>query len=140
MNEHDHLEETRRWSRYAQEDLLAAEAMLERVGVLPRHVCWLSQQAAEKAIKTVLVFLQIDFPRTHDLDALCNLMPDGWQLKADHPDLASLTEWAVEARYPGDWPEAVEADARSAARQARAIWQSACRDLAEHGFSIEEKA
>jgi HEPN domain-containing protein len=96
------------------------------------------QQAAEKAIKTVLVFLQVDFPRTHDLDALRNLVPDGWQLKIDHPDLASLTEWAVEARYPGDWPEAVEADARLAVQQARSVWESIRRDLGEHGLSIED--
>jgi HEPN domain-containing protein len=137
MNEPDRLQETRRWLRYAQEDLLAAEAVLDGANVLPRHVCWLAQQAAEKAIKTVLVFLQIDFPRTHDLDALRNLVPDGWHLRNDHPDLASLTEWAVEARYPGNWPEAVEADARSAVRQARAIWTSVRRDLTEQSFAVE---
>ena len=71
MSEADRLEETRRWLRYAQEDLLAAEAMLAATRARPRHVCWLAQQAAEKAIKAVLVFLQIDFPRTHDLDAAC---------------------------------------------------------------------
>ena len=50
--------------------------MLESASIVPRHVCWLAQQAAEKAIKAVLVFLQIDFPRSHDLDALRNLAPD----------------------------------------------------------------
>jgi HEPN domain-containing protein len=134
MSEDDRLQEMRRWLRYAQEDLGAAEAMFGRARIVPRHVCWLAQQAAEKAIKAVLVFLQIDFPRTHDLDTLRNLVPDGWAFKADHPDLATLTEWSVEARYPGDWPEAVEADARAAVEQARAVWASVCRDLARHRF------
>ena len=62
MSDRSRLEETRRWLRYAQEDLLAAEVMLESAKVLPRHVCWLAPQAAKKAIKTVLVFLQIDLP------------------------------------------------------------------------------
>lgn len=83
-----------------------------------------------------MVYLQIDFPRRHDLDALRNLIPDGWQLKSEHPDLADLTEWAIEARYPGDWPEAVEADAYSAVDQARAVWESANRDLELHGFDL----
>jgi HEPN domain-containing protein len=81
MSEAERLRETRRWLRYARQDLVAAEAMLGRSDMWPRHACWLAQQAAEKAIKAVLVFLQIDFPRSHDLDALRNLVPDGWQLK-----------------------------------------------------------
>ena len=135
MNERDRLDEVGRWLRYAHEDLVAAEALVEHRLVAPRHICWLAQQAAEKALKGILVFVQVDFPRRHDLDALRNLIPDSWQVKADHPDLANLTEWAVEARYPGDWPEATDADAGIATRQARALWNSVVRDLAQHGFN-----
>jgi hypothetical protein len=60
--------------------------------------------------------------------------------KEEHPDLAYLTEWAVEARYPGDWPEATESDARSAVEQARAVWISVCADLTRHGFDVQEGA
>ncbi len=134
MIEAERVNEVRRWLRYAEEDLLAAEAALEWEGMVPRHACWLAQQAAEKTIKAVLIFLQIDFPRRHDLDALRNLVPDGWELKENHSDLTALTEWAVEARYPGEWPEAVEIDANIATLQARAVWTSACLDLALHGF------
>jgi len=138
MNEAERMAEVQRWLRYAREDLATAEAVLGQRGIVPRHACWLAQQAAEKALKAVLVFLQIDFPWRHDLDALRNLIPDGWQLKAAHPDLASLTEWAVEARYPGDWPEATEADACAAVQQARAVWASVCADLEQHDFNLEE--
>lgn len=136
MSRPEHLVETQRWLRYAQEDLLAAEAMVEASGVAPRHVCWLAQQAAEKALKTVLVYLQIDFPYRHDLDALRNMIPDGWNLKQAHPDLAVLTEWAIEARYPGDWPEATDDDAHFAVQQARAIFDSVGADLDLHGFVL----
>ena len=132
------LDESRRWLRYAREDLFTAKTMLGWEEVLSRHVCWHAQQSAEKAIKAVLVFLQIEFPRSHDLDMLRNLVPDGWRLRVHHPDLAELTEWAVEARYPGDWPEAVESDARSAVEQAQAIWDSVQADLAECGYQFEE--
>jgi HEPN domain-containing protein len=118
MSETEHQAEVQRWLRYAREDLVAAEALVGQRTIAPRDVCWLAQQAAEKALKAVLVFLQIDFPRRHDLDALRNLMPTDWHLKEEHPDLAELTEWAVEARYPGDWPDASEQDARSAVQQA----------------------
>ena len=137
MSTADHIEETRRWLRYAHEDMVAAESMIEQTDVVPRHVCWLAQQAAEKALKAVLVFLQIDFPKSHDLDALRNLIPDGWQLKKDQPDLADLTEWSIESRYPGDWPEAVEKDARLAIERARAVWTSVDNDLTRRGFKYE---
>lgn len=134
MNEVDLSGEVKRWLRYASEDLHAAEWMLEESDMIPRHACWLAQQAAEKALKAVLVFLKIDFPWTHDLDALRNLIPNGWQLKARHPDLADLSDWATEARYPGDLPDAVESDARAAVERARAVWTSVCDDFGEHGF------
>jgi len=114
MSEDERLIEVRRWLQYAQEDMTAAEAMLEQPGIAPRHACWLAQQAAEKSIKAVLVFLQIDFPRRHDLDALRYLVPDGWQLKEDHPDLAELTEWAVE--------------------QAKGVCASVTEDITRHGY------
>ncbi len=132
------MSEVQRWLRYAREDLTAAEALIAQETVAPRHVCWLAQQAAEKALKAVLVFVQIDFPRRHDLDALRNLIPVDWSLKEEHRDLAVLTEWAVEARYPGEWPEPTKEDARSALEQARAICASVSADLAKRGFPVAD--
>jgi len=109
--------------------------MLEAEDILPRHVCWQAQQAGEKAIKAVLVYLQIDFPRSHDLDLLRNLVPEGWSLHDEFPDLAELTEWAVEARYPGTWPESTKFDARFAVRQAEGVYQSVCAGLSRHGIA-----
>lgn len=93
----DRLADTARWLRYAEEDLVTAETFLEHPHVPPRQSCWCAQQSAEKALKAVLIFLEIDFPRTHDLNVLRNLVLDSWQLKVEHSDLASLTEWAAEA-------------------------------------------
>lgn len=132
MNATDQLAETDRWLRYAEEDLTTAKTLLRQPHVVPRHACWFAQQAAEKALKAVLVFLQIDFPRTHDLDVLHNLVPDGWQFKEVCPDLASLTQWTVEARYPGNWTEATGAEANTAVEQARIVWESISTELAQH--------
>jgi len=74
LSEVDHTAEAQRWLRYAREDLAAARALGERAGGAPRQSCRLAQQAAEKAIKAALVFLRIDFPRSHDLDLLRNLV------------------------------------------------------------------
>lgn len=98
----------------------------------PRQVCFLAQQAAEKTLKTVLVLLEIEFPFTHDLDRLRDLIPQGWRVKSEYPDLADLTIWAVEARYPGDLPEVVEADAQNALRTAEALYQTIVDDWQTH--------
>ena len=135
MTAADRYAETNRWLRYAEEDLTTAESLLAILHTTPRHACWLAQQSVEKALKAVLISLGIDFPRTHDLDVLRNLVPDDWQLKNTHPDLANLTAWATEARYPGDWVEPTDEEAVSAVEQARAVLTSVTTELAEHGFS-----
>jgi HEPN domain-containing protein len=134
MSEPEHSQEAQRWLRYAREDLSAALSMLEGEDILPRHVCWLAQQAGEKALKAVLIYLQIDFPRSHDLDLLRNLIPDDWLLHTEYPDLAELTEWAVEARYPGTWPEATDVDAQFAIQQAQGVYRSVHFGLSRRGF------
>ena len=140
MRTTDQFEDTARWLRYAEEDLITAETFLSHPHVPPRQACWHAQQSAEKALKAVLIFGQIDFPRTHDLNILRNLVPESWHLKTAHPDLsASLTRWAVEARYPGGHAEKPPtADASEAVEQARTIWTSVSTELAQHGFLVEK--
>jgi len=100
-----------------------------RFGAGAAYACWLAQQAAEKALKALLVLSQTDFPWRHDLDALRNMLPEKYATRAACPELAALTERAVEARYPGEWPEASAADAASAVEQARAVLASAHGDF-----------
>jgi HEPN domain-containing protein len=133
MSESEARVDALRWLRYAAEDLRTAERLLGEAGVPPRQACYLAQQAAEKALKAVLVLLQIDFPRTHDLDRLRGLIPSRWSVATAHPDLAALSAWVAEARYPGDWPDATEPEAREAVNQARAVVTSVVADLTSHG-------
>lgn len=134
MSEIDHGAEARRWLEYAADDLRTAEFLLQQPDFIPRHPCWLAQQAAEKALKALLIFLQIEYPLSHDLDQIRLLIPEGWRVRYDPPDLSFLTEWAVEARYPGDWPDATEMDAQEATDQARTVLEYVRGDLARHGL------
>lgn len=123
--------EAQRWLAYARSDLDACHALLSDPQPYPRQACFLAQQAAEKALKAILVFLEISFPYIHDLDRVRDLIPSGWRVKTGHPDLAELTIWAVEARYPDDTPDAVETDARTALELAEAVYQSVADGLQE---------
>lgn len=58
------LREVQRWRRFALEDLQEAERQIQRTGTVPRHPAWLAQQAAEKALKAILIYLQVEFPFT----------------------------------------------------------------------------
>lgn len=130
------LAETRRWLRMAHEDLTTAEHLAADTDVAPRQACFFAQQAAEKAFKAILIFLQTEFPVTHSLDRLRELTPTDWQAVRGHPNLQWLSNWAVRGRYPGPWPDPTEADAQMAVEQARALCESARRDLQEHNLEI----
>ncbi len=126
--------EAKNWLTYAQEDLSAAEQLLNQPFIAPpRHICWLAQQAAEKMLKTSLIAIGTGFPRSHDLDALRNLLPHHWTVHTTQPDLSELTEWAVESRYPGNWPAATPTDANKAVKTAQELWQTLKTDLVQNG-------
>lgn len=118
------------WLRFAREDLETAAALLE-AGRPARQVVFFSQQAAEKALKAVLVRHQREFEFTHDLERLAEALPVAVELPETQA-LASLSRWAVVARYPnGDDPD--EAEAREATEVARAVLAGVEAALGEGG-------
>lgn len=129
-------DEARRWLAFARDDLTVAEESAGPGRIAPHIGCYHAQQAVEKALKSIFVFVQMRFPFRHDLDELRDHLPPGWQVSNAHPDLSMLTQWAVEGRYPGNWPEATDVDVRVAARQARAVWHTVLDDLERHGLDV----
>ena len=141
MNDPDSVvQEANRWLRFSAEDLDVAQRLLADRSSAPRYVCWLSQQAAEKTLKAALELEAIDYPYTHDLNALRNLLPHSWSVRVDHPDLTELSGWAVEARYPGDWAEAAETDAIRAEAEARAVCDSVVAEFRRRGVHADQAA
>jgi len=64
-----------------------------------------SQQAAEKALKALLVRYQINFPKSHDIAALLLLAePRAPGIAAALDAARVLTMYAVETRYPDSDP------------------------------------
>lgn len=80
--------------------------------VILEHLCFEAQQAAEKAVKAVLVFQAIDFPRSHDIGELLELLP-GAGIVVPEPlrdSAAALSPYAVDSRYPGLIPPISQED------------------------------
>jgi len=90
------------WLRHARSDLVLARSSPTDEEVLLETLCFHAQQAAEKAIKAVLVFCGLGFPRTHSIGALLHLLPDAVPRDTVLEEAASLTDYAVTSRYPGE--------------------------------------
>jgi HEPN domain-containing protein len=123
--------EAQRWMDYARSDLDAAYLLLERGEFFPRQICFMSQQAGEKALKAILVYLEIYFPKTHDLDRLRELIPEGWRVKERFPELYGLSVWSVESRYPGHTPDVTEQEARETLELAKSLFETVSTELQE---------
>lgn len=65
-------------------------------------ICFHAQQAVEKYLKSFLIFHNVDFPRTHDVDFL---LMECQKIDKDqfHFDFKSLTEFGVTIRYPDNF-------------------------------------
>jgi HEPN domain-containing protein len=89
------------WMRRARSNLARARAGRTAPDVLLEDACFDAQQAAEKAVKAVLVAKRVPFPKTHDLAALMTLVERAAGRIPDHVlPAAALTRYATEARYP----------------------------------------
>ena len=61
------------WVAYAEEDFEVAKILLRKSKPLISPSCYHSQQCAEKYIKAMLVYKNVEFPKTQDLLALTTL-------------------------------------------------------------------
>jgi HEPN domain-containing protein len=102
------------WLAHATSDLKLAKLGLNQ-DILPEQVCFHAQQAAEKALKAVLLHAGVDFPFTHDLEELLDTCADAAiVVPQELQEAGSLTPYAVETRYPGFWGEISDADVQEA--------------------------
>ena len=108
------------WLRYANSDLELAR-IEKPEGVLPETLCFHAQQAAEKALKAVLIFLEIDYPRTHNIRTLLDLLSEGVDVPQEVEEGAALTGYAVESRYPGNSEPVDDAEYRQVICLAEAV-------------------
>ena len=82
----------RRWLSKARTDLTLASVVLEQGPDMdPWACCFHAQQAAEKALKAVLVAQGVEPPFIHNLVALQALMPHDVDLGVAVADLADLS-------------------------------------------------
>lgn len=102
------------WLRHARSDLHLARTGRENDDVLPETLCFHAQQAAEKALKAVLVSRSIEFARTHNIRSLVELLPVDVSKDAILYHAAVLTDYAVSSRYPSEMEPVTEDELQGA--------------------------
>jgi len=124
------------WIAYAEHNLALARLVEAHPEIQTELYCYHAQQAAEKAIKAVLLFTKAEFPFTHDLDLLLGLVQDA-EVEVPVPlaMVGRLTPYATQTRYPGEWEDVSEeelAEALALAEQA-VTWARSLTRPGSHG-------
>ena len=127
------LELVKQWLSKANEDLSVAEYLLTGGPPFPNAAAFHAQQAAEKFTKAVLVRLAVEFPKTHDLEQLVDLVAsvNGPLSEALRP-AASLNPYSVEVRYPSESPALTQEEAKAATSLATGVRDNVLEFLAEY--------
>lgn len=131
------MEMAREFLRKAENDLTTARAVLQMEDGPTDTPAFHAQQAAEKGLKAILTFRQIDAPYTHDLGSLLDLVPEGSEQRAllspRRAGLEAISKYGVETRYPAS-EEPTREEARRALRVAEEVMRVA-RAQVERGGS-----
>jgi len=110
------------WMAKANNDLLCIKNNLVASEVPWDAVVFRAPQAAEKALKAFLVSRGIRITYTHDVGRLLDdCIAAGAALSAFSEECDWLTAYAVQFRYPGDFPDVGRTDAEKAVAAANRI-------------------
>ncbi len=95
------------WIKKANADLDTAKTLTEIDNPHTEIIGFHCQQAVEKYMKAYLVSIKMKIPKIHDLDSLLQICI---QNNSDFANLnrekiSSLTDYAVDFRYPDDYSE-----------------------------------
>jgi HEPN domain-containing protein len=99
----EQIEYLQNWLYRAKEDIAVIDSLFKTDPVLyASTICFHAQQAVEKFLKAFLVYHNVDFPRTHDVDFLLleckKIDPEDFDV-----DLGSQSDFGVNIRYPDDF-------------------------------------
>ena len=124
---------TKSWLIKAKRDLLSASQLAQADEPLLDTAAYHCQQAAEKAIKAFLVYHDIRFEKTHDLDVLLSQASQIDPVFSEYREIGHiLTPLAVEFRYPGEFVEPEPEEYKEAFIAATQLYDFIVRHLPEN--------
>lgn len=119
---HNDATNPRAWLSRARGNLTLAEKGGRHKGILFEDLCFNAQQAAEKALKAVCLAKGMDFPKTHSLVHLMDMLEAGdVNIPKNDRDADILTQYAVQSRYPSVVEEIIRNEYREALKLAAGV-------------------
>ena len=102
----EYLDDAKEWLSFAEADLGVAEHLNKTYHPKPLEIiCFHCQQAAEKAVKSIIVLngSQGGIPKKHDLFLLLNQIKNMVSIEENYYDYADiLAPYGVAMRYPNE--------------------------------------
>jgi HEPN domain-containing protein len=113
------------WIRRAKSNLARAKQGRQSEDIMYEDLCFDAQQAAEKCLKGLLIYLGKNAPRTHSIGHLLNILRRGCKIAVPREinEAIILNEYAVTTRYPGDWEPVTAEEYEDAVRLADEVWR-----------------
>ena len=112
----------RQWLKKAEEDWAAANVLLAEDAPVLSAIGFHTQQVAEKHLKAFLTWHQVEFPKTHNLGELLDLISRvDASLAESLREITVLNPYGVDVRYPAEFPEMTDEDAQQAMELAGAV-------------------
>jgi HEPN domain-containing protein len=118
------------WLKLADDDIRMAELTMEDTEPVYWAAAFHAQQAAEKSLKAFLAYNEYHVEKTHDIEFLVKLcvqfLPEMEQFITSG---ATLSEYAVDSRYPDMKFEINKIKAEKAVETARSIYEFVLNSL-----------
>lgn len=108
------------WLQRAESNLRLAQVG-KTEDVFFEDLCFEAQQAAEKALKAVLIHLCGEYPRVHHLGLLIERIEQYVSVPEQIRAAVTLSNYAVQTRYPGEYTPVSETEYQEALALVEAV-------------------
>ena len=122
------------WIERAKSNLELAQAKIIH-HIYYEDLCYQSQQAAEKALKGLLIYYGVEPEFTHNIEILLNKIKAFADIPENVKEAVQLTIYAVQTRYPGEYDEITKEEYEKSVKMAKD-----CLNWIENKISKKEKS
>jgi HEPN domain-containing protein len=106
------------WIERAKSSLELAQAKIIQ-HIYYEDLCYQSQQAAEKALKGLLIYYGVEPDFTHNIEILLNKLKAFTDIPENIKEAVRLTIYAVQTRYPGEYDEITKEEYEKSVKMAK---------------------
>ena len=132
MKNEDYVTE---WLKRARSNLERAKVGRASDAIMYEDLCFDCQQAAEKAIKALLISRNKKSPPIHSIAGLLEIAEDdGIDVPGPVREAVILTDYAVKTRYPGEGEPVTQEEYEESLALALAVYEWGCEGI-ERGES-----